>query len=179
MPAAGLARSFVAGAFVLGVLAGGLPTAPADSAQLKDNQNVFNGYVMGAPPSRYPELRKLESWSAEFVKEVGLYENPGEATVLNGVSFRKVRYRFADQQLESIELIYEGRASWDKLLLWLEDRYGKLSPVERRMVSQVEWHGDAMTISLSYNHDSKLGVLFVASPELHHRLHESAASMPD
>ena len=179
MHMAGRARNFVSGALALCVLAGGLPVAPAGAAEIKDNQNVFNGYAMGVPLSRYPALQKLKSWSAEFVKEVGLYENPGESPVLNGVSYRKVRYRFADQQLESIEMTYEGRANRDNLLRWLEEQFGKLSPVEHRMVSQVEWPGDAIAITLSYNHDSKRGTLFIASPELHSRIHESIASLPD
>ncbi|TAL08555.1 MAG: hypothetical protein EPO02_12575 [Nitrospirae bacterium] len=174
--ASGLAGSV---AFVLCVLASVLLLAPARSARIPDGQNVFNGYAMGGPLSRYPALQKVKSWTTEFVKEVGLYENPGEETVLNGVSFGKARYRFADGQLESIDLTYTGRENRDKLMRWLEERYGKLIPAERKMVTQVEWHGDVMAITLSYNHAANKGTLFVASPELHHRIHKSIASMTD
>ena len=94
----------------MGVLAGGL----AGAAPLKDDQNAFNGYVMEAPLSQYPTLRVLRTWSAEFVNEVGEYEQPGEALTLNGVSVLKVRYRFADRRLESVQLVYEGRESRDR-----------------------------------------------------------------
>ena len=86
MPPTRTAQRFVTGAFALCVLAGGLSSVPAGAAPLKDDQNAFNGYVMEAPLSQYPTLRVLKTWSAEFVNEVGEYEQPGEALTLNGVS---------------------------------------------------------------------------------------------
>ncbi len=166
-------------AFVLSVLACLLLLTPARSARIPDGQNLFNGYTLGASLSQYPELRVIKTWETDFVKEVGLYEHPAEEISLNGVTFQKVRYRFADRLLESIELMYQGRDSRDKLLQWVEERYGRLSPVERKMISQVEWHGDQMAITLSYDYSSKVGTLFVISPELHHRVHESIGSLPD
>jgi len=124
-------------------------------------------------------MKLLKMWQAEAVKDVGVYENTGEALTINGVSFLRVRYRFADQRLESIQLVYEGRANRDKLLQWLEGQYGKVPPQERRIVNQVDWVGDRMVISLSYNFSTKEGSLWFFSPELHHLLSDSIASLPD
>ena len=161
------------------VLASSLSRAPAGAAPIKDNQDVFNGYAMQAPLSQSPSLKVLKTWSAEFVKEVGVYENPGEVLTLNGVSFLMVRYRFADQRLESIQLVYPGRDNREKLVQWLEAQYGKLSSAERKMVSQVEWRGDNMTITLSYNFSHEQGTLWFVSNELNHLLSDSIASLPD
>jgi hypothetical protein len=174
-----LVRGCVTGAFALCTLAAGLCLRQAGAAQIQDDQNAFNGYVMQAPLSQYPSLKVLKTWSAEFTKEVGLYENPGEMLTVNGVSLQRVRYRFADQQLESILLVYEGRDNRDKLLRWLEEHYAKLTPYERKMINQVEWHGNLMAITLSYDSGSKQGALWFISPELNHKLRESIASMPD
>jgi hypothetical protein len=55
----------------------GLALRPAGAAQIPNDQDAFNGYVMQAPLAHYPSLKVLKTWSAEFVKEVGEYENPG------------------------------------------------------------------------------------------------------
>jgi hypothetical protein len=149
------------------------------AAQIRDDQNAFHGYVMQSPLSQYPSLKVLKIRSAEFVKEVGEYENPGEVLAVNDVTFLRVRYRFADRRLESIQLVYEGRDNRERLVQWLEAQYGKLTSSERKMVNQVEWQGHAMTITLSYNFTYKRGTLWFVSPELNHLLHNSIASLPD
>ena len=88
----------------------------AEAGRIPDDPIVFNGYSLEAPLSSYPSLKLIEAWNADFVREVGLYEKPRETLSLNGVSFTKIRYRFADQQLESIQLTYAGRDNRDKLL---------------------------------------------------------------
>lgn len=163
----------------MGFVMGAVWLAPAWAAGIKDDRNAFNGYVMQAPLSQYPAMKVLKTWSAEFVKEVGTYENPGEVLTVNGVTFLKVRYRFADQRLESIMLVYEGRDNREKLRQWLEAQYGPLTSSERRMVNQVEWQGGAMAITLSYNFTSKQGTLWFVAPALNRLLQESIASMPD
>jgi len=149
------------------------------AAQVRNGQDAFNGYVMQAPLAAYPVLKVLKTWSAEFVQEVGEYENPDEVLAIDGVTFLTVRYRFADRRLESIRLVYEGRDNREKLMQWLEAHYGTLTAAERRMVNQVEWQGDAMTITLSYNSTNKRGALWIVAPALNHLLHDSIASLPD
>lgn len=174
-----LARSFAKGALVLCVVIAGLCPHHACAAQMTDNQDSFNGYVMRAPLSHYPSLKLVKTWSAEMVKEVGYYENPGEVIAVRGVTFTGARYRFADRRLESILLIYEGRENRDTLMRWLEEQYGKLERGERKMLRQVEWHGERMTIALTYDAGIGGGSLLFISPELNHLLNESIASLPD
>jgi hypothetical protein len=164
---------------VLGCVTCGLWLSPIEAATLGDEQDAFNGYVIAAPVTEYPSLKRLSTRSAEFVKEVGEYENPGEALTLNGVAFLKVRYRFADQQLESIQLVYEGRDNRDKLVQWLEAQYGTLTSYERKMVNQVQWRGNKMAIALSYNPHHKQGTLWIISPQLNHLLDHSIGSVSD
>jgi hypothetical protein len=104
---------------------------------------------------------------------VGLYEKPGETLVLNGVAIQQVRYRFADGRLECIKLSYEGFENRHKLLQWIEEHYGKLPPPERRMIPQVLWHGDRLTITLSFNKNTQRGTLWFASPDLHNMVNKS------
>lgn len=151
----------------------------AEAGRIPDDPNAFNGYILEASLSSYPSLKLIEVWNADFVREVGLYEKPGETLSLNGVSFTKIRYRFADQQLESIQLTYAGRDNRDKLLRWVEEQYGKLPQAERRVLPQVMWYGNRMAISLSYNPGSKQGFLFFFSPALNHMVNKNINDMPD
>ena len=92
---------------------------------------------------------------------------------LNGVTLSRIRYRFVDDQLESIVLSYEGRESRDKLMQWVEEHYGKVSPAERRMLSQVEWLGEKTEVTLSYNHSKKEGTLLFISSAIRYRLFDT------
>jgi hypothetical protein len=164
---------------LLGIAWTGLAAGPAQSVRIDGELNEFNGFVMEAPLSRYPGLKMVRSWSTDFVQEVGLYENPQEVPNINGVSFLSASYRFADGRLESVQLIYQGRENRDKLLKWIEEQYGKLMPAERKMVNQVEWHGDSLTISLSLDPNTKRGTLWFFSPTLHHLVNKNINDMTE
>jgi hypothetical protein len=149
------------------------------AGQISTDSNAFNGYTLTTPLSDYPSFKLVETWSGDFVQEVSLYENPREALTLNGVSFLKVRYRFADGRLESIQLVYEGFDNRAKLLEWIEERYGKLPSAERKTIPMVLWYGDQMTITLSYSKHSKRGMLWFASPLLYNLVNTMINDMPD
>ncbi len=83
--------------------------APSYAVRISGELNEFRGYKMEAPLSAYPQLRQVKTWNTDFVKEVGLYENPQEIPTIDGVAFDKAQYRFADSKLESINLSFEGR----------------------------------------------------------------------
>ena len=164
---------------LLGIAWTGLSAGPVHSVRINGELNEFNGYVMEAPLSRYQGLKMVRTWSTDFVKEVGLYENPQEIPRINEVSFLSAWYRFADGRLESIQLTYEGRENREKLLKWIEEQYGKLLPIERKMVNQVEWHGDRLTIALSLDPNTKQGTLWFISPTLHHLVNKNINDMTE
>ena len=161
------------GLFVLLILAVGVSVVPAWAVQIKDDPGGFNGHAWRAPLSQYPSLKLVRDMgSTDFVANVGLYEKPGEALTLNDVTLGKIQYRFVDNQLESIQLRYEGRASRDKLMRWIEERYGKLSLHERKMVNSVQWFGDQTTVTLSYDAVQQRGTLWFISRFLNNKYNE-------
>ena len=163
---------------ILGVGVGLYP-GPSSAIRISGELNEFNGYVMEAPLASYPSLKLIKAWSTDFVQEVGLYENPLETPTINGVSFLSARYRFANARLESIYLVYQERESREKLLKWIEEHYGKLLPSERKMINQVEWHGDRLTIALSFDSNTKQGTLWFISPTLHHLVNNNINDMTE
>ena len=62
---------------------------------------------------------------------------------------------------------------------WIEEHYGKVSRAERKMINQVEWHGDLLAITLSYDTSTKEGHLWFISPPLHRLVNEGTGAMPD
>jgi hypothetical protein len=149
------------------------------AVRIKGEFNEFNGFTMESSLSRYPNLKQVKTWNTDFVKEVGLYENPQETPMINGVRLTDGQYRFADSLLESINLTFEGRENRDRLMQWIEQHYGRLLPAERKMINQVEWHGDHLSITLSYNPETNLGRLWFISPTLHHLVNKNINDMTE
>ena len=160
-------------AFVLCILAG-FPSAPAEAVRIQDDPNGFNGYTWGASRASYPSLRHVKDLgSTESGERISVYEKPGEVVTLNGALLAGIRYRFVDDRLESIVLSYEGRENRDNVLRWVEEHYGKLTLPERRMLRQVEWHGDKTEVTLTFNHITKEGMLLFISLAFRERLFDS------
>lgn len=163
----------IRGLAVLIVVAVGLSAASAEAATIPDDPGGFNGYTWGTPLAKFPAFKLIKDMgSTDFVSNVGLYENPGETLTLNEVPLTTIQYRFVDNDLESIALRYTGRENRDKLMRWLEERFGKLTSHERKMVNAVLWYGDKTVINLNYDSAAKQGTLYFLSRELNHKLNE-------
>jgi len=166
---------FVKGVLVLGVLPSILASDPAHAVRITNEPNGFNEYTWGSPLANFPALQQVrELGKAEGGERISVYEKPGETVTLNGVTLNRIRYRFVDGQLESIVLSYEGRENRDKLLQWVEEHYGKLTPPERRLqFTQVQWLGEKTEVTLSYYHIKKEGMLLFISPAIQYLLFDS------
>ena len=155
------------------ILVTGASITPVLAAKILDDPNGFNGYTWGMPLTKFPGFKLVRDLgSTDFVQDVGVYENPGETLTLNEAPLATIRYRFVENQLESISFRYTGRENRDKLVRWLEERYGKLTAPERRMVNAVPWYGDQTVINLKYDVVTKEGTLYVFSKALSHRFNE-------
>lgn len=157
----------------------GLWLGAAEAAPIREGLNSFNGYVLEMPLSHHPSLKLLKRWSTEYVQEVGVYENPGERLTLDGIDLQKIQYRFTDGRLESVQLMYQGRANRDKLVKWIEERYGRLTPPERKTVRRLVWLGDQMAITLSFDPEHDQGKVWFFSPQLFRSINMTVNSMPD
>jgi len=175
MQSSRLVSAFVKGLLALSVLPSILASDLAHAVRITNEPNGFNEYTWGAPLASFPALQQTrELGKAESGERIIVYEKPGEVLTLNGVTLNRIRYRFVDGQLESIALSYEGRESRDKLLQWVEEHYGKLTPPERRVqFTQVEWLGEKTEVTLSYYHTKKEGALLFISPAIRYRLFDS------
>ena len=159
---------------VLSLLAIGLSVVPVGAAKIPDDPNGFNGYIWGTPLAKFPAFKLIKNLgSTDFVKDIGVYENPGETLTLNEVSLATIRYRFVENQLESISLRYTGRENRDKLVRWLEEHCGKLTSHERKMINAILWSGDKTTINLKYDVVTQQGTLYFFSQALSHRFNEA------
>jgi hypothetical protein len=139
----------------------GLGMELAQAAVITNEPKGFNGYTWGARISEYPSLKLMsDSAIAHPLPYVDAYEKPGETLTLNGVTLGKIQYRFYKDQLGGILLSYEGRENREKLRQWIEERYGKVPPPERKQKS-IEWHGKDTVISLGYDITTNQGRLWL------------------
>jgi len=155
------------------ILVMGVSLTPVRAANIPDDPGGFNGHTWGTPLAKFPGFKLVRDLgSTDFVDNNGVYENPGETLTLNEAPLATIRYRFVENQLESISFRYTGRENRNKLVRWLEERYGKLTAPERRMVNALSWFGDQTVINLKYDVATKNGVLYVFSKALSHRFNE-------
>ena len=149
------------------VLALGLVTQSAWAVMVADEPSGFRGNHWGDSPWNCPSLRFVKGLGpTNSMKQVDLYDRSTVGIALNGVSFSRIRYRFLDNQLESVQLNYAGSANREKLLQLMEERYGRLTPGERKLVRRAEWDGYETVVDLSYNPETGLGSLWFISTRL-------------
>lgn len=152
---------------VLCFLCLGLANQPVWAVMIADEPSGFRGNYWGASSGDCPPLRFVKGLGAtNSGKQVDLYDRSTVGIVLNGVSFSRIRYRFVDNQLESVQLSYEGKANRGKLLQLMEERYGRLTPGERKLINRAEWNGYETVVELSYNPETGLGSLWLLSTVL-------------
>lgn len=148
-------------------LALGLVTPSAWAVMIADEPSGFRGNHWGDSPLNGPPLRFVNGLgTTTSMKQVDLYDRSTVGLTLNGVSFSRIRYRFLDNQLESVQLSYTGLANRKKLLQVMEERYGRLTPGERKLVGRAEWDGYETVVDLSYNVETGLGSLWFLSTRL-------------
>jgi hypothetical protein len=153
--------------FILGLLfAVALSISPALAVLIYDEPSGFQGIPWGASPADCSSLSFVKTLgTTDSMKHADLYDLSTDGVTLNGVTFTRIRYRFLDNQLESVQLRYEGRADRDKLMQWVEQRYGALTPGERKQAG-AEWQGDETVVNLSYNPETGRGSLWLISRTL-------------
>ncbi len=139
----------------------------AGAGVIHDEPSGFRGNLWGASPAECPSLNFVKSLGMTDSKtQVDLYDQSTVGISLNGVSFSRIRYRFLDNKLESVQLSFEGRANREKLRQVLEMRYGELTAGERKQLAGVEWEGDETVVNLSFNLSTEHGSLWFISRAL-------------
>ena len=145
----------------------GFTNRSAWAVLIHDEPSGFRGNHWGDSPRNGPPLRFVKGLgTTDSMKQVDLYDRSTIGISLNGVAVSRIRYRFLDNQLESVQLSYEGLANREKLLHLMEERYGRLTPGERKLVTRVEWDGYETVVELSYNPETGLGSLWFISTML-------------
>jgi hypothetical protein len=141
-----------------------LAAQSALAVMIADEPSGFRGNQWGASPADCASLRFVTGQGVTSTgRRVDLYDRSTVGITLNGVPLTRIRYRFLDNHLESVQLSYEGRANRDKLLQLMEERYGHLTPGEHKLVGRAEWDGYETVVDLSYNTETGRGSLWFIS----------------
>ena len=145
----------------------GLAGQSAWAVLIHDEPSGFRGNHWGDSPGDCPSLRFVKGLgTTASMMRVDLYDRSIVGIVLNGVSFSRIRYRFLNDQLESVELSFQGPANRERLLQLMEERYGRLTLGERKLVNRAEWDGYETVVDLSYDALTGQGSLWFISTML-------------
>jgi hypothetical protein len=140
---------------------------PAFALLIQNEPSGFRGNEWGASPKECASLTFVTAQGVTVSgQQVDIYDRSPVGISLNGAALTRIRYRFLDNKLESVQLSYEGRANRDRLLQLMEDRYGRLTPGERKLLARAEWDGFETTVTLSFDPDTGLGSLWFSSTML-------------
>jgi hypothetical protein len=141
---------------------------PAGALLIENEPSGFRGNHWRAAPADCAALRFAQNLgTTNSGQQVDVYDRSAVGLLsLNGVTLTRIRYRFLDNQLESVQLSFEGRENRDRLLQVMEDRYGPLTQGERRLVTRAEWDGFETTVMLSFDPQTGLGSLWFISTML-------------
>ena len=146
----------------------GLACQSAWGVLVKNEPSGFRGNRWGALPEECASLRYVKDMgTTQSGQRITIYDRSTVGIIINGASFSRIRYRFLDNQLESVQLSFEGRENRDRLVQVVEDRYGPLTPGERKYLARAEWDGYETTVDLDYNVEMGRGSLWFISTALH------------
>jgi hypothetical protein len=152
---------------IIALLGVSLYLPPAFALLIHDEPSGFRGNEWGASPRECASLTFVSRQGTTVSgQQIDIYDRSPVGISLNGVSPTGIRYRFLDEKLESVQIRYEGRANRDRLLQLMEDRYGRLTPGERKLLARAEWDGFETTVTLSFDTDTGLGSLWFSSTTL-------------
>lgn len=136
---------------------------PVSAAQtIQDDPKGFRGIPWGASLDDIDELKLVNTW--RIVKEYEYAEGPPEwaDASLTSLTLSSVHDKFA-----RVSIKYEGEQTHNRILAYLESRYGEIEYMPGAMVrglnQQYTWRGPDTEITLTYQGYGERGFLFLES----------------
>jgi hypothetical protein len=157
--------------FVLTAL---LPVGAALAVPMHNDQNGFEGIPWGAAFSESDRFVKVED--ADRIQTFELKATPptlGPATV------DSMRFNTIDGKFARVIVRYSGKDAHDRLLGFLQERFGPLDPTlgqtTRGVVKFFDWQGPDSEVILRYDVRTGQGIIFFESQVFRVKFTESTA----
>ncbi len=159
------------------VLAAWLPASIALAVPMQNDPNGFEGIPWGAAFSESDTFAKVEDSG-----RVRTYELRGPSPTLGASPVDSMRFSTVDGAFARVAVRYNGKETHDRLLEFLQKRYGPLDRTPGQMaggaVKFFDWQGDESEIILRYDVRTGQGIIFFEGQAFRAKFNESNAPAP-
>ena len=139
---------------------------------MQNDPNGFEGIPWGAMFSETDTFKKIE--------DAGLsqtYELKTEPPSLGPVKVDSLRFVTSDGKFARVTVRYQGKATHDQILTYLESLYGSLDRTPGQIaagpVKFYSWTGFETDVTLRYETGTDRGIIFFESQELRRKITET------
>ncbi len=157
--------------FCLLILSGNL----AFAVPMQNDPNGFEGIPWGATFSETDTFIKVEDTGKSQT-----YELKTGAPSLGPVRVDSMRFVTSEGQFARVTVRYQGRATHDQILVYLQSLYGSLDRTPGQIaggpVKFFSWTGFETDVNLRYETGTDRGIIFFESQELRRKITEGNSS---
>jgi len=159
--------SILTGIFCLLILSGNL----AFAVPMQNDPNGFEGIPWGAAFSETDTFIKVEDTGRSQT-----YELKTGAPSLGPAKVDSMRFTTADGKFARVAVRYQGKATHDQILAYLQSLYGSLDRTPGQIASGpvkfFSWTGFQTDVNLRYETSADRGIIFFESQELRLKITE-------
>ena len=139
---------------------------------MQNDPNGFEGIPWGAMFSETDTFKKTEDTGPSQT-----YELKTEPPSLGAVKVDSLRFVTSDGKFARVTVRYQGKATHDQILTYLESLYGSLDRTPGQIASGpvkfYSWTGFETDVTLRYETGTDRGIIFFESQELRRKITET------
>jgi hypothetical protein len=148
--------------------------APASAVPMQNDPNGFEGIPWGATFSETDSLMKVEDAGRSQT-----YELKTGIPSLGPVKVDSVRFVTAEGKFARVTVRYQGKATHDQILAYLQSLYGPLDRTPGQIASGpvkfFSWTGFETDVKLRYEIGTDRGIIFFESQQLRRKMTDSSS----
>lgn len=148
-----------------------LQSAPAFAVPMQNDPNGFGGIPWGATFSERETFVKVEDTGRSQT-----YELKAGPPMLGTVKVDSMRFVTSQDKFARVTVRYQGKATHDQILAYLQSLYGPLDRTPGQIASGsvkfFSWTGFETDVTLRYETTTDRGIIFFESQELRRKINE-------
>ena len=148
-----------------------LLTTPALAVPMQNDPNGFEGIPWGVTISETDTFKKIEDAGPSQTYELKI-----GPPLLGPIRVDSLRFVTSEGKFARVTVRYQGKATHDQILAYLESRYGSLDRTPGQIaggpVKFFSWTGFETDVTLRYETGTDRGIIFFESQELRRKITE-------
>jgi hypothetical protein len=149
-----------------------LHNSPASAVPMQNDPNGFEGIPWGATFSETDSFEKVEDTGRSQT-----YELKTGTPSLGAVTVDSMRFVTSEGKFARVTIRYQGKATHDRILAYLQSLYGPLDRTPGQIASGTvkffNWTGFDTDVNLRYETGTDRGIIFFESQELRRKMTDS------